>query len=233
MPIELEFSSDAPGGPTLPTETEGTEAVPIGSAVTDDTGAPAGQITDHAGLGLKRLCLYFQKKPRMAAYLRAVMSEVQRLEDLIWACYILDSDPDLTSVGGVHLDTLGVIVGEPRIDRTDAQYRPGIRARIKINKSDGKIEQLYEIMALISPGTTYAIRQYYPASMVAHFGSIGGARASDVSRMLNQARAAGVRLDVGYGGGTVGSTRGTPVGDIVGSTRGTPTGFLVGSATGP
>ncbi len=229
MTVEVEFSSDAPGTPVLPTPAEGTSAVPIGSALTDAAGDPSGQITDHDYQGLRRLCLYFQKKPRMAAYLRAIMTEVQRLEDLIWACYILDADEDLTSVGGVHLDTLGAIVGEGRLGRTDPQYRPAIRARIKVNKSNGRIEELYEIMALLVPTATLKIREYYPASMIATFSDLGDARPEDVRRMLRQAKAGGVRLDVLYGGGLIGSVDGTPSGATVGSVDGSPVGFTIGS----
>jgi hypothetical protein len=205
-----------------------TEARGIGSALTDVDGSPDGQILDHADQALGRLILYFQKKARMEAYLRACLAPVQTLENLLWSVLELQ-DADLDNLEGVHLDREGAIIGEARGDRTDAEYRPALRARILINRSDGKLGQLYEILELLIPGNAAKISTMHPAHILVTLDTEGATTQEEVARLLRQAKPAGVRLDVGFGGGTIGDVGGSPAGAVIGDVGGSPAGFLIGA----
>ena len=210
---------------TATTPTSGTSAVPIGSAMTDETGAPTGHVTDVAEQVLRRLIMFFRTKERASAYVRAQATPIQTLETLLYSVYERGLDIDANT--GVMLDAIGSIVGEGRLGRTDAEYRPALRARIAINQSNGLRTELYNIMELLVPAGDYALRRYWPASLVAEFADLEGADIADVARMLREAVAGGVRLDVGVGGGAIGSSTGV-TGGIIGESDGSPVGFLIG-----
>jgi hypothetical protein len=50
---------------------------------------------------------------------------------------------------GAQLDLLGKIVGQPRLGFTDDLYRRYIRARIAVNRSTGKREEIIRIARLV------------------------------------------------------------------------------------
>lgn len=71
---------------------------------------------------------------------------LQELEDTTVALVL---ETTLDAAEGVHLDQYGELVGEPRGDLEDDDYRRMIRARIAINGSNGRPEDLITILALI------------------------------------------------------------------------------------
>lgn len=126
---------------------------------------PTAQIThntQHINVGLSRLILQFQGKPRFTALLAAILNEGQAVEDMFYG--LLVRALDNPNVSGVTLDTLGKIVGQTRQGQTDASYIPYIKARIKTNLSDGTVETLLAIVVLlVAPTTPIRFREYTKA----------------------------------------------------------------------
>lgn len=176
----------------IPSTTPATEA-PAG--LIDAAGEPIGHELDHSGVGLGKLIYYFQTKPRIAALLGAFLAQVQGVEDLAWAVYSLGWDPD--GLVGVQLDTLGAVIGEPRGNKTDGQYRPNLKARQIANRSDSTAGRLTQIALVMAPDAVITVTLAPPAcivvSVTADFSTV---QTSDLLRMLQLARPAGVRLSL-------------------------------------
>lgn len=201
----------------------------IGSDLMDAEGDPSGQVLDHAAQAQSKLIYFFQGKERLMDWVSALCGPVQDLSDLVWAVYILDADPETLS--GIWLDYQGALLGESRKDRTDTQYRPVLAAIVKANNSDGQIEQLYEILGLISYAADKSIQERYPAALLVELSDLNGARALDIKALLMRAKAGGVSLDFGYGGGVLGDIDGDPEGFTLGDVDGDPEGGDLGSGS--
>lgn len=169
----------------------------VGSDLTDEDGAPDGQITDYEQRAHDRLIHYFQGKPRIRAVLGSWAEQIQELETIFW--YLL-TRRGLSDAEGVWLDVLGDVVGEPRQDRTDAGYRAAIRVRILVNRSNGKLPELIAIAGqMLGTGADVQVTEHAPASiMVRVHSDLGDVLPADLIRMLRQAKAGGVRLDLVY-----------------------------------
>lgn len=147
--------------------------------------------TEHAAQMVNQLIEFF-RKPRNSEMMRVIGAHIQDIEDVIQQLYLAF---DVDTAVGDQLDKMGEIVGERRDDRTDDEYRPAIRTRILVNLSNGKYEELIDIILSYSPTATIVGREVYPAGL--HFDIVVGLEESLVSlgRLLRQAKAAGVRLD--------------------------------------
>lgn len=107
--------------------------------------------TQHNEEGLALFIDRYKGKPRMAALLTIFMNQVQDLED---ALFELITERTVDAAIGVQLDILGAIVGQPdRAGLSDDDYRTIIKARIKVNRSDGHADQMIEILRLIASAT--------------------------------------------------------------------------------
>lgn len=167
----------------------------VGSDLTDEDGAPSGEITDHEQQAHDNLIHYFRNKPRLRAVLGSWAEQIQELETVFW--YLL-TRRGLSDAEGVWLDTLGDIVGEPRRDRSDAGYRAAIRVRILVNRSNGKLPELITIAGrMLGTGADVQATEHAPASIVVRVNSDpGDVLPEDLARALRQAKAGGVRLDL-------------------------------------
>jgi hypothetical protein len=178
---------------TFPLVSAGATSPVEEAGLVDGAGAAIGQITDGEDRALGRLILYFQRRPRIVSLLAGLSRRVQTLEDLAWDLYTLGWDPD--DLSGVHLDSLGRLVGEGRLGRTDAQYRPGLKARQLVNSSDGSQADLSRIVLTLLPSAVLSVTDFAPAAVIVEvLADFTDVRISDLTRYLNQARAAGVRL---------------------------------------
>ncbi len=106
-------------------------------------------ISTHTADALLRLIDQYKDKPRMAAFVSAFTDRVQDIED---ALYLTFFESAIADAVGAQLDVLGDVVGQKRQGMVDDEYRSFIYARIKVNRSDGKLEQLLEILSLILNG---------------------------------------------------------------------------------
>ena len=120
---------------------------------------------DHCDEGVARFISQFQDKPRLSALLCAFLNQVQELEVAI---FDLITERVIGFAIGAQLDILGDIVGQERLAFGDTDFRTLIRARIKVNRSDGQPEQLLEILRLVlldTPAPEIKIAEFFPASV--------------------------------------------------------------------
>lgn len=175
---------------------------------------------------INRLISYFRRGPRNRAFLDATVGEFQILEDAAWTLYY---ETRLPNADGVNLDVIGRVVRELRAGRDDEDYRAALRTRILVNRSNGRIEDLIAIIESMVPGAAVTVAEYLPPTIVFNIDDLGDVTAETAYRMLFQAKAAGVRLEMAEGLPTIGSYDGTVVGGTIGSYDGTTLGFEIGT----
>ncbi len=150
---------------------------------------------NHVAEGLALLIQQFKGKPRLEAILSSYLEQVQELEDDFWDVF---SNRWVETAEGIQLDGLGEIVGERRQGAPDDEYRAFVRARIRVNRSNGKMPELVEILSLILDGEEVVAREYYPAAIVMGALDELEVNAKRVSSMLRQAKGGGIRIDLVY-----------------------------------
>lgn len=169
-----------------------SEAAPVGvgdvSAVT------------HCAEGLSLLISQWRDKPRLAALLCAWLERLQAAEDTTIS--MLSDLRGVEDAEGVQLDLIGRVVLEGRRDKTDDRYRDALRVRILVNRSNGRPEDLIEILVKLDryaeTSDRVVLRECPPASAV-----LEGRRETlndprEIVRFLVAAKPAGVRIDYVY-----------------------------------
>jgi hypothetical protein len=157
---------------------------------------PISRVEGHTANGLELLLEQFKRKPRIAAVLGAFLGSVQELDDV--AFQVL-TERDLDTAIGVQLDVIGRIVGELRQGRTDDEYRPFLRARILVNRSNGLTEEIITIVrVLLGESAQLTLREEFPAAFTIIVDDAIAAPIDAVIRLLQQAKAAGVRVLLEY-----------------------------------
>lgn len=105
------------------------------------------QETSHALKGISRFIEQYKEKPRMEQWARSYLIEIQALEDAFWQIYTMRW---IDSATGEQLVVLGEIVGQYNPGLSEENYRVLIRARIAVNRSNGRPDELIDILALLS-----------------------------------------------------------------------------------
>lgn len=157
--------------------------------------APLQRRTDHVARGLDRLIGQYRGKPRLDGLLTSYLLEVQALEDAIWTLRTLRT---LDVATGESLRIIGRIIGRARGSLTEAEHRTALRAQIKVNRSNGKADELIEILRIMLTGSVAAntIDIRYRSLPPGYFeiqsrGDIGTMSADVAFELLDQARAGG------------------------------------------
>lgn len=176
---------------------------------------------------INNLIELFKYGPRNQALLGASVTQVQELENALWAIYTAFS---VDTAVGEQLDFLGRLVGEERQGRVDSDYRAAVRVRILVNLGSGTIPQLLEICYGLVPTATVSVLEVANMTLQVHFSELTGTTLRTVYQILRKAKAGGVRLLVTYGG-SIGAVDGTPAGGAIGAVDGTPAGFVIGGGT--
>jgi hypothetical protein len=132
----------------------------------------------------------------------AFSTVIQTLENKAWSVINAVQLANHPMLGGPWdvLDRIGALVGAaPRAGRSDADYLAIIRLTIRVNRSNGKAEDIIQVTALIIAFAKYL--EYYPAAFeVDTFGS--ATTASIVQALLTylpKTRSAGVAGFLRYG----------------------------------
>lgn len=86
--------------------------------------------------------------PSLVALLESYAAQVQALEDDAWDV-LTEAGFDIEDAEGVQLDRIGSIIGQPRWDLSDADYRNLLRARIVANVSKGTPEDLISLLTAL------------------------------------------------------------------------------------
>lgn len=153
-------------------------------------------LSDFLEQGADQLLEQFRDKPRLLAYLNAVLRPIQKFEDDVWAVILSRLIDDAI---GVQLDILGKIVGEPRGSHVDDEiYRLFIRARIAINHTHGHADDVIGVLRLVE-AAEFSFSEYYPATILIEYVAVTAAPATVLFELANEARAAGVALLLTYG----------------------------------
>lgn len=224
MPRAFSVFRDAPKVPTEPLGPFG-----IGNGLV----GPAGLINqnlDHATDAIAHLIPDYDRLPRVEAWLFSAGAQASQIEaqlgELIRMRHL-----DLAS--GIWLDFLGEIVGESRKARLDSEYRRYLRIRILVNRSKGKLGDLYAIGLLAFSGLTIWVVGYQKAIDFVLLGGPVPVAPAEFVEYLRAAKPATERIKFLYNTGDspllVGGTN-TPAPGQVGGTN--VTGGLVGGVVG-
>jgi hypothetical protein len=160
----------------------------------------------------------------MQALLDAWMQQADSIENAALEVYV--GRWPLTAIGE-QLDVLGRIVGQPRGGRTDAVYRLWILARILVNRSNGKQEELFDILEVLGVTTDILYGDYYPAEV--YVSIVDEDNGDDIGQLLQEYKPAGVTLMVVWSSETEANT--FAIGDTLGADEVNATGGF-GDLTG-
>jgi len=156
-------------------------------------------ITDHEGEAVSLLPHQHKEKLLTEAWLRVLVRPFQRIENVTWQVL---TEMDLETAIGAQLDILGRVVGEARAGKADEDYRRFIRARIRVNRSSGTINELVKIIRLMLGDETVplVVAPGYPAGLTISIGgfTITEGMANDLIRLLRKAVSAGVKFVLTY-----------------------------------
>lgn len=133
---------------------------------------------------------------------------LQVFQDIEAAVYATYQSRLLDQATGAQLDLLGAVVGQARGNFTDTDYKPLIRARILVNRSDGTSRAMTEIVAAMIRGSavtatyvdTYDFK--WQVSFFDILASFSYAVVVEWASMLRQAKALGSGSDIIYSGTT-------------------------------
>ena len=146
------------------------------------------QTVEHQDLGAARLIRQYRgERPRLQGALASFLLGVQSLEDV--SMQVLTQRWPLTAIG-VQLDTLGKLVGQERGERSDAEYRLWILARILVNKGNGRAEELIHILDTLG-AESIIVTEGTSEIMIDVTNMDDG---DQVQELMSEAKAGGVRL---------------------------------------
>ena len=154
---------------------------------------PNTEITDHADRAVNRLAEQY-RLPKFEAFLRALIGPAQAIEHAYWQMF---TERNVDTAVGEQLNILGRVVGQERAGLVDDDYRRLIRARIAVNKSGGRVNEILNVAALVifDDDVTLELEAQYPAGIVVR---ATGVVASDLAELvisfLRDTVAGGVRV---------------------------------------
>lgn len=120
---------------------------------------PLARVTTHVDDGLERQLSQFKDKPLIEAWLRSYLRQCQVLEDAIYDVILSRM---IDRAVGAQQDQIGRIVGQHRQGRDDNDYRLFLRAKIRVNRSKGAVEDIFAVGAIIF-GVPWLYDEYPPA----------------------------------------------------------------------
>lgn len=152
-------------------------------------------IPDHLQQALDAWLSQDRTRPRLLALVRTICAQVQELEDYLWDAYV--SAP-LTAASGDGLDVWGRLLGEPREGADDIVYRRCLSARLLVLRSDGRVDEMITIAALIVAGDAHYTTAYPAGFQIAVEPGVplDEALAARLVRALRAAKPGGVGLGV-------------------------------------
>lgn len=150
------------------------------------------QITAEA---VQKLAPELWGKPRVAAVLQSLTEEIQEFENAVFS--VIDARL-LDNATGANLRVLGAIVGQKDYGYDDSTLRAVIRARIRANQSNGKLQDIRDVVALLTPGSPYTLTDgLNSGSIVLHFTDASVTfLARALALILKDTRGGGVRIEM-------------------------------------
>jgi hypothetical protein len=143
------------------------------------------------------LPIYDLRTPKFLALLGTYLEQIQQLEDAIYDVFV---GTMLPGAAGDALDMLGELVGQPRAGRDDETYKIWISARVMLNSSSGRPPDILGIArTIMPPAGTVLLTEYFPGAFKLELIELPAATtAVQLHDLFNEAKAAGVRIDVAY-----------------------------------
>lgn len=129
---------------------------------------PIQRIDTHVTDAQGRLTSQYADADKLRSLIQLWGERVQAIEDTAWDL-LTERWADVAV--GAQLDGIGEIVGEPRLGRTDADYRDAIEIRVSLNRSGGEPERIIEFLRRIAGASTVELRELYPAKLEIFVGS--------------------------------------------------------------
>lgn len=99
----------------------------------------------------------FKGRPRIDGVLRSWVGRVQELETAIFD--VIDARI-LDTATNAQLESLGSLVGEKRLGRSDADFRQAIRLRIRVNRSKGRTVDVLDVATLAAAPERVTYEEY-------------------------------------------------------------------------
>lgn len=149
--------------------------------------------TDHEGKGLAKLLDQFKTLPVFAGFIGPWLRQIQKLEDAAWEVILIRG---IEASSGVGLDAIGKIVGRQRLGLADPDYKIALRAKIRINRSSGRPNDLIDVAVLSLPQTGFSVlySEYYPATVQIEVLGLVDFTVAVLFDNLFHAKAGGVKL---------------------------------------
>lgn len=143
--------------------------------------------SNHIGTGKALLIEQFKDRKNIEGMLSAYLRQIQILENTFWD--IINSRLLNTAVGN-QLDGLGDLVGEGRLGRNDTDYREAVRLRVRVNRSQGRAEDVMQVanLAAAAVGGMAEYQEMFPAVWVVTLFSVSSP--SVIARMLQSTKSA-------------------------------------------
>jgi hypothetical protein len=154
-------------------------------------------ILDLCAQSIALLIKQYQDSERLQGLLCALIDQVQDVDDA--AADVYARVLDVNNAEGVHLDLLGRIVGETRNGTSDLNYRRAILARVLVNRSQGRIGDLIDIVRVFlgfTDSDTVRIQELQPFRIEVRAEGALIVEASDLLVRLKRAKASGVALQL-------------------------------------
>jgi hypothetical protein len=125
---------------------------------------------------------------------RSYADQVQELNDAATDLLVKVS---LDAATGVQLDGLGDIIGLDRQGLGDEAYRSALKGWIRVNTSGGTVEQLNEVIRLVTSSTAadkaFSLVEYFPAGfLIVYTEALDADVGYLAAEAMYQAKAAGV-----------------------------------------
>ncbi len=155
-----------------------------------------GPITVHEHLARSRLIERWKDKDALKAVQASWGPELQEVENALWEVW---ASRFVDYANGDALDVLGRTVGQSRQGMLDPQFRTWIKARIRINRSQGHPDDVIEVMQLVEENfADMRYLEYYPASFDVHFDETPEIDPALLADLVRAARSGGVAGAVVY-----------------------------------
>jgi hypothetical protein len=133
----------------------------------------------------------FKNKANLTAFSDLVASKFQEIENVAQTLFTL---PSIDLSVGSQLDVLGRLIGQLRNGVDDTTYRLYLRARIRVNRSSGTVQNIYDVFNAMLDGADQELIERYPAGFELRIDTpMPALEAAVALTFLTDAKAAGVK----------------------------------------
>lgn len=158
---------------------------------------------EHVAQALGHLVSQFREATQLRELVSIYMRQVQEIENLLVS---LCEQIDIDAATGPALNALGAVVDEQRNNRSDANYRLAIKAKILLIRSQATHEDVLGLVEALVPSLPLQLFSYFPAAFEVLVDGAVDPTTIDVNliaRFIREGSAAGVGANVILGASPV------------------------------